>query len=202
MKTAFLYMAAFFGSISLYAQQNVPLNPADISPLLIGEQIPDVKLQNAQGEQVSLLRVVNQKPSVLVFYRGGWCPYCNAHLAELQTAEPEIIRTGYQIVAISPDAPENLAKSGSKHRLKYLLLSDSRAEAISAFGLAFQAPERYLETLQNYSRGENHTLMPVPAVFVVNKKGEILFEYINPNYKTRIKASLLLAVLKELNEDI
>lgn len=57
----------------------IPQKPEDISPLLIGETIPDVRLQTVEGSSVSLMAEVAKKPTVLVFYRGGWCPIAVAN---------------------------------------------------------------------------------------------------------------------------
>lgn len=195
-----LIMTFLFTGITplLFAQSEVAVEPTAISPLLIGEKIPNITLSDVAGKKMGLLELAAQKPSVIVFYRGGWCPYCNLHLAELQAIEPDIIHTGYQIIAISPDSPESLQASISKNKLNYLLLSDNHTEASRGFGLAFQAPERYAEMLGKASAEQNRNTLPVPAVFVVNTSGEIQFEHINPDYKKRLKGSLLLAVLKEL----
>lgn len=182
----------------VFSQSEIPADPTAISPLLIGEKIPNITLFDVSGKKINLLELAAQKASVLVFYRGGWCPYCNLHLSDLQLIEPEIIKAGYQIIAISPDSPESLQASVSKNKLNYLLLSDNRTEAARGFGIAFQAPERYAELLSRASAEQNKSLLPVPAVFVTNPAGEILFEHINPDYKKRLKGSLLLAVLKEL----
>ncbi len=184
-------------TLSSYAQEEIPAEPTDISPLLIGEKIPGLHLKDISGKSVNLPELVAQKPTLIIFYRGGWCPYCNLHLSELQTIEADIMKLGYQIIAISPDSPENLAASVSKNKLNYLLLSDSGSEASKAFGLAFRAPDRYTELLQKASGGNNSATLPVPGVFVVNVEGEIVFEYINPDYKKRMKSGLLLSVLKE-----
>lgn len=178
--------------------QSIPASAFEISPLLIGEQIPDLDLSDMQGKSVKLTEIFKQKPSVLIFYRGGWCPYCNLQLAELQGIEQEILSLGYQIVAISPDSPENLRASLDKHKLNYQLLSDADMKAAQLFGIAFNVPETSKERLAKSSGGQNPGQLPVPAVFVINKQGEILFEYINPDYKKRLPANLLLAVLKEL----
>jgi peroxiredoxin len=195
-----LFLALLFIGINtmLFSQSEIAVEPTAISPLLIGERIPDITLSDVSGKKLNLLEVATQKPSVIVFYRGGWCPYCNLHLSELQTIEPDIIKAGYQIIAISPDSPESLQASISKNKLNYLLLSDNQTEASRGFGLAFQAPERYAEMLSKASAEQNKNVLPVPAVFVINPAGEILFEHINPDYKKRLKGSLLLAVLKEL----
>jgi peroxiredoxin len=195
-----VFITLFFTGITtlLFSQSEIAPESTAISPLLIGEKIPGITLSDVAGKKINLLELASQKPSVIVFYRGGWCPYCNLHLSELQTIESDIIKAGYQIIAISPDSPESLQASISKNKLNYLLLSDSHTEASRGFGLAFQAPERYAEMLNKASAYQNKSVLPVPAVFVVNIAGEILFEHINPDYKKRLKGSLLLAVLNEL----
>lgn len=195
-----LFITLLFTGITtmLFSQSEIATDPTAISPLLIGEKIPNITLSDVSSKKINLLELAAQKPSVIVFYRGGWCPYCNLHLSELQTIEPDIIKAGYQIIAISPDSPESLHASISKNKLNYLLLSDNHSEASRGFGLAFQAPERYAEMLSKASAEQNKNVLPVPAVFVINPDGEILFEHINPDYKKRLKGSLLLAVLKEL----
>jgi peroxiredoxin len=200
MKSKLLYLAMLVVSITSAFSQDIPQTPTDVSPLLIGEKIPAITLPDITGTCVSLAELVSKQPTVLIFYRGGWCPYCNVHLAELQSIENEVLQAGYQIVALSPDSPEMLKASVEKHTLKYTLLSDSKTEAARAFGLAFQAPEKYGDMLAKASGNGNRGILPVPSVFVLNKKGEILFEYINPDHKKRISGSLLLAVLKEVKE--
>lgn len=182
----------------LFSQSEIATEPTAISPLLIGEKIPNITLSDVSGKKINLLEFAAKKPSVIVFYRGGWCPYCNLHLSELQTIEPDITHAGYQIIAISPDSPESLQASISKNKLNYLLLSDNHTEASRGFGLAFHAPENYAEMLSKASAEKNKNVLPVPAVFVVNQQGEILFEYISPEYKTRLKGAMLLAVLNAL----
>jgi peroxiredoxin len=202
MRLLFITVTLTLSAWSLIAQTiNVAREPTDISPLLIGEKIPSISLLDMKGKNVDLQVLAGRKQSILVFYRGGWCPYCNLHLAELQTIEPDILAAGYQIIAISPDSPESLSASADKNKLNYILLSDNDAALIKAFGLAFEAPEKYAELLNKSSGGKNkEELLPVPAVFVLNKQGDILFEYINPDYKKRLKGSLLMAVLRELKE--
>ena len=184
----------------LVVGQSVPEKPADISPLLIGEKAPDMILKTADGKDKNLLNLLAEKSSVVIFYRGGWCPFCNMHLAELQTVEKEIVDLGYQIIAISPDSPENLQGSVDKHKLSYTLMSDSDLKVATAFGISFLTPESQKEKLMKASGGVNPGMLPVPSVFVLNKKGEILFEYINPDFKKRIPAKLLMATLTALKD--
>jgi len=176
----------------------VPEKATDISPLLIGEEIPVTSLRTLNGATTNLNDIVRLKPSVVIFYRGGWCPFCNTQLAELQKIEKDILALGYQIIAISPDSPENLQASVGKHTLTYTLLSDADMIAAQSFGLAFKVPDSSIERLKNSSGGKNPGQLPVPAVLVISTEGKILYEYINPDYKTRIKANLLMCTLESL----
>ena len=179
----------------------VPDRAEDVSPLLISEQIPEVEITSLDGNTVSITDIVKEKRSILVFYRGGWCPYCNIHLSAIGEAKEEILKLGYQIIAVSPDSPSELKKSVEKNELSYDLYSDSDGKLISEMGIAFQAPEKYSSMLLKYSDDKNARLLPVPSLFVIDTDGTILFEYISPNYKNRITESLLLSVLKDLNKE-
>jgi peroxiredoxin len=192
----FMLVAGFFG----HAQNSLPESATAITPLLIGGKIPNSTLQSVDGNAVSMKSVLNGKRTVLVFYRGGWCPYCNAHLSALGEAEKELLDLGYQIVAVSPDAPKNLKITEEKDKVNYQLLSDSKGELIKGMGIAFDAPLLYTPLLKKGSDGENSNMLPVPSVFIVNSDREIEFEYISPDYKHRISNSLLIAVAQSLKK--
>ncbi|MDZ7694654.1 MAG: peroxiredoxin-like family protein [Balneolaceae bacterium] len=175
----------------------------DITPVLTGTTIPNPAVRTVKGDSVQLMDLVSQKPTVLIFYRGGWCPYCSKHMAELQQAESKLVEMGYQLLAVSPDRPEKLKESIGEHDLSYTLLSDSPMKAASAFGLAFKVDQ---ETLKRYnevgidleaSSGYDHHLLPVPAVYLVDTEGMIHFQYVNPDYQTRINSHVLLTAAEE-----
>ncbi len=105
-------------------------------PLAVGAAIPEAIVKDPNGHETKLSELLGGKKSVLIFYRGSWCPYCNAHLAGLQSLEGELKGLGYQIVAISPDRPEELAPLTEKHHLTYSLYSDSSTAAMQGSGLA------------------------------------------------------------------
>ena len=169
-----------------------------ISPLLIGESIPQDIAATINTNKKNLAAVLKEKPSVILFYRGGWCPYCNRHLSAIGEAEKAILELGYQVIGISPDTEKGLDASVRKNKLNYMLFSDADGKLAKAMGIAFKAPEKYKNLLLKSSNGENTGFLPVPSVFVVDTKGVILFEYISPNYKERISAALLTGVLKAL----
>jgi len=178
---------------------SIPTVAEDISPILIGETLPNAYFQNAEGESVQLKAVLEEKPTVLVFYRGGWCPYCNVQLSGLVDIEEEVLELGYQIVAISPDDFKNLQATIENNNTKYKLLSDPNGEFIQQIGIAFKTSSSLKEYITDKGqKGETSSVMPAPTVMIVDKKGVIKFEYINPNYKERISGEMLLSVLKTL----
>ncbi|MBX2967889.1 MAG: AhpC/TSA family protein [Cyclobacteriaceae bacterium] len=189
-----IVLALIFSTLAVYAQ--IPEKAEDVSPLLIGEKIPETQVLTIDGKSVSTSDLFKAGKTIVIFYRGGWCPYCNTHLNEVGQVESELRAMGYTIVAVSPDAPENLKKSIDKNKLTYTLVSDKTGALAKAVGIAFRAPQPY-EKLLTPNQGEEAELhLPVPALFLINEEGEILFEYINPNYKKRMSGDLLLSTAK------
>jgi len=181
----------------------IPEKPEDISPLLNGEKIPIVMLPDASGKNFNLNKAISEKPTVLVFYRGGWCPYCSRQLSGLQDAMPELEKQGYQLIAVSTDAPEGLIQSTAKEKLSYILLSDADLSVSKQFGIAYKAPKPYWEMLTKTTSGrDTDLLLPVPSVFILDKTGIIQFEYINPDFKQRLKPDLLKAVATTIKKDL
>lgn len=179
----------------------------DVAPLLIGQKIPKLTLHDSDGKPVKLHKLVNSQPTLVIFYRGGWCPYCNLHLAELRKLEAPLKEKGVQIIAITPDRPEELIKTQDKHTLGYTLLSDSDAEAIKAFGLAFKVGLAMRTTMKTFgvnleeASGQDHHLLPVPAVYLFNEKGIATYNFVAPNYKIRASNRVILAAVEDLLEE-
>ena len=196
MKKLILISLFFIGCSN---EISIPTVAEDISPILIGETLPNAYFQNAEGKSVQLKALLEEKPTVLVFYRGGWCPYCNVQLSGLVDIEEEVLELGYQIVAISPDDFKNLQATIENNNTKYKLLSDPNGEFIQQIGIAFKTSSSLKEYITDKGqKGETSSVMPAPTVMIVDKKGVIKFEYINPNYKERISGEMLLSVLKTL----
>jgi peroxiredoxin len=171
----------------------------DARPILIGAVLPNAELKDENGSVVNLSNVINSKPTILVFYRGSWCPFCNKHLEALAKSQEEIIKLGYQIVAISPDDYQNLKPMVKTDSLNYKLYSDPDGKLIQQIGLAFKASDKTKSYIATKTIGKTTEILPVPTLMIVNGKSEILFEYVNPDVKNRITQKLLLVVLKNLN---
>jgi len=174
-------------------------SPNDICPLLIGQQIPDgIVLKDANGNSVDLSAMLKIKPTLLIFYRGGWCPYCREQLVQLQLIEGRFYELGYQIIAISPDRVEKFKELNEKYTVHLPLLSDSKMDAAKALGIAYKLDEKTYAKYVEYginiedASGENHHILPVPATYIINSNGIIEFEYINPNHTTRVDPDIIV----------
>lgn len=194
-------LLCFISAQPVFAQQAAS-SADEVTPLLIGATIPDVTVKNIDGETVNLRQLVAKQPTILVFYRGGWCPYCNLHLSELNEIEDELYEIGYQVLAVSPDRPEKLRATLTNSELGYTLLSDSPMTLTKAMGIAFKVDS---ETVKNYKTmgmdlegdsGYDHHLLPAPAVYILNTDGIVRYNYINPNYKERISGEVLLTAAR------
>jgi len=173
-----------------------------VCPIKVGMSVPSLILTTPEGQPFDVGEAIRQKPTVLVFYRGGWCPYCSRQLKQLAEVEPQLLALGYQLLAISTDRPEKLQETITKVKLNYTLLSDSKMVGCSAFGIAFKVEEQLVEKYKSSNMdleaasGETHHLLPVPSVFIVGTDGVIKFSYVNPNYKVRLDPDVMLAAAK------
>lgn len=182
--------------------KTIPQKPEDISPLLYGENIPMAVLPDASGKDFDLNKAISIKPTILIVYRGGWCPYCSRQLSGLQEAAPELKKMGYQLIAVSTDATEGLMESAKKEKLSYTLLSDADLMFSKQLGITYKAPKGYWEMLPKTTGGkDSDLLLPVPSVFILDKTGMIRFEYINPDFKQRLSIDLLKASAGSIKKD-
>ncbi len=182
----------------VFDRTRVAESPEQVMPLMNGQFVPDVILQTSFGKDISLQTVVESRPSVILFYRGGWCPYCSRQMAGLVEVEQQILDLGYQIVVISPDSPERLQNQQTESEFDVLRLSDSKLNAIRGFGLAYfvsdKATKQYRDSLGAKLvtlDGTERVVLPVPAAYIVDETGVVQFQYANPNYKVRIEPQLL-----------
>jgi len=176
-----------------------------VQPLAVGQKAPQAAKQTPDGQTVSMDTIYRRMPTVLVFYRGGWCPYCNTQLSDLAQIEGELRRMGFQIVAVSMDKPAELRSTLDKSELGYTLLSDADAQLTRAFGLAFRVDQPTIEKYTTYgidleaASGYDHHILPVPAIYLIDTAGMIHFAHWNPDYKARLSGEKVLEAAKQFD---
>ncbi len=172
--------------------------------LKVGDTIPDFALPDATGQSVNIRDLLAQGPAVIAFYRGGWCPYCNLELKALQNALASIQETGATLVAISPETPDNSLTTQEKNVLTFPVLSDVDNQVARQFGLVFKLPMSLLPIYEKFGidlvayNGNDHYELPIPATYVVQSNGEIVYAFADVDYTKRAEPSEVVNTLKGL----
>lgn len=168
--------------------------------LAVGAQAPDATLLDVTGNQRQLGALYREAPTFVVFYRGGWCPFCNLQLHKLAAAMPDFERQGLRVAAISVDQPGEQAKTQAKNGVPFPMLSDRNLAAHKAFNVVHVPPAAEAEALRNHGvdleayAGERHHSFAVPAIFLVDRAGTVRWVHIDEDYKTRPTPTQLLQV--------
>jgi len=184
--------------------EQLPTKAEDTHPLKTGDRAPTFTVRTVDDEPYAFDPDKLERPTILISFRGGWCPYCNMHLSELRTVIPRIREAGVDILFLSNDAPSQLYSSLKQETqdsiagLDYVILSDANLSAARALGTAFRVDKKLTSYLDkkdlDYSGSSigKHNALAVPAVYVVDASGEIVYDFVNANYKIRLSADDLL----------
>lgn len=167
----------------------------------VGETFPDLKID---GKTVS--QYLKEKPLVITFYRGGWCPYCVKQLKEIDS-ELSKIEPSAKLIALSPEQELEVRKTKSKNNLKFTVLSDKKNELARKLGLVFKVdPEvnkeyKLLGLDLEASQGDKSFELPVPATFVIDQNRKIVFAFADADYTKRaVTDEIIKAVKMTLND--
>lgn len=192
MKTSSLLLLLTLVSIGSIAQSK---------ELVAGAKAPSFAAANQRGKMVNLSDMLAQGKTVVIFYRGYWCPYCNKQLKDYEDSLQLIKAKGANIVAITPELPVYVQKTIAKTQASFNILSDKDQSIMKSYGVAFTLDEQALVRLERIGvnlkeiNGSNSNMLPVPGVFVVNQQGIIEYVYLDPNYRNRLSVKELLTHL-------
>ena len=177
----------------------------DICPIKNAQRVPTATIYALSGEKTELQSYIGDKPAIVVFYRGGWCPYCMRHLSALGEIKDSIDKMGFELVGITPDDYSKLDTSITRSGvMDYTLFSDKDANAMQAFGIGWEVTEElYKKYKKDYNMdlewwsGNTSHMLPVPAVFII-KDDIIQYQHVHPNYRKRLSPEILMVFLKAL----
>ncbi len=167
--------------------------------LKVGAKAPILEMKSTQGEVIDLS---SSTPTVLVFYRGAWCPYCMKQLKELSSDLSPKVKGKARLVAISVDPKKVAAKMKERYGLSFDIVSDPKGKILKDFNIvnevSMDLSKKYKSTYEfeiKDNKGQIQTMIAHPAVFIV-KAGKITFADIHKNYKERTDNQLILKSLK------
>jgi len=182
-----------FSALSLSAQIDDGYRSAEEARgLAVGDTATDFSATDLNLDEFQLSQALQEGPVVLVFYRGQWCPVCNRHLSALQDSLNLITEKGAQLVAVSPEKPEYGAKMADKTDASFTLLYDEGYEIAKSFDVLFRptaATRTAYNTMLNAQLKKAHSddsqQLPIPATFIIDQTGVIIWRQFDPNYKVR-----------------
>lgn len=156
-----------------------------------GDTFPDFILPNASGKKVSLIELLKKGNVVLTFYRGGWCPYCNITLRALQQALPHIKAKGANLVAITPETPDNSLSTQEKNKLDFQVLTSENNALARSIGLVYKLPNDLVKLYKKFgidldqSQGNTANELPIAATYVIDQNRKITYHFLAEDYKRR-----------------
>jgi peroxiredoxin len=172
--------------------------------LAIGDRAPDATLVAITGEPYRLSDAYAARPVFIVFYRGGWCPYCNLQLHQLTLALPAFDRRGIGLVAISVDLPGEEARTQARQGVAFPILSAPTLIAHRAFNVIHVAGDAQQQRLAGLGidlttyTGETHHSFAIPSIFLIDRTGVIRFAHVDDDYETRPSPRQLLQIADRL----
>lgn len=149
----------------------------------VGDMLPDFELADGTGKRWRSTTLLDRGPLVLAFFRGGWCPYCEITMAALNDARPRIEALGAMVIGISPELPEHVAATARSRTLTYPLLSDPTNAYARLCGVAYELSADHIRIHHDRQRslpvmhGDSKWRLPVPAVYVVEPSGRVVFAF-------------------------
>lgn len=171
----------------------------------VGDQAPMFELANALGETVTLPGLLKQGPVVLVWYRGGWCPYCSLTLRAYQEHLDEIRDAGATLVAISPETPDKGVETRDANELGYQVLSDDGNRVANRYGVVFALDPALRDVYRGFgidlpeANGDASWTLPLAATYVIGTDGEIKWAFVDADYTKRAEPSEVVAALREID---
>jgi peroxiredoxin len=190
-------MAAFVGEQADLAARGVPDGVIEV-----GATLPDAEMLDPHGATTTLHEALGGQVSVLVFYRGGWCPYCNIALNTYQAElVPELARRGVGLVAVSPQAPDGSLSAKEKNELTFTVLSEPANQVAKVVGiLTAPSPEARAAQLElgldlTAVNADGTTGLPMPTTIIVDADHVVRWRDVHPDYTTRSEPDQILAAL-------
>ncbi|MGQ7886143.1 peroxiredoxin-like family protein [Paenibacillus sp. WC2504] len=171
-----------------------------------GDRAPNFTLTNPLGEQITLYDQLANGPVILIFYRGVWCPFCNVQLRAYQQLLPEIQKIGGQLMAVSPQSPDNSLSQMEKEQLTFHVLSDPNGQVADSYKLLFELPAYLQNTftgilgrdLAKFNESDRW-LLPVPATYLIDRQLIIRYARVDPDFMNRTEPQEMINQLKRLD---
>jgi peroxiredoxin len=172
------------------------------SGLKNGAVAPEFSAKDNAGKTLDLKSLLkSHKTVVLFFYRGQWCPYCNKHIKQLQDSLQLLTSKGAYVVGVTPETGENINKTIDKTHASFSIIQDEDYKIMKAYDVNYTVNDETLSQLKKYgidlekNNGNTDRVLPVPATYVIDHSGKIIYVHFDKDYTKRPSVSTILSVL-------
>jgi peroxiredoxin len=192
---------------AIHAQAVAELKQRHIAAniLPVGAKAPSFELQDHDGKIVSSSSLLAKGRLVICFIRGRWCPFCVGQMEAVNLVLPQIEQTGATFVAISPQTVKQSFFMHDQHKLRFPLLSDAGNKVARQFGLTYRVPQLqeavYRRAFVNLplANGDGSWELPIPATYILDRDGTILYASANEDYTERPEPSEIVSLVQGRN---
>lgn len=191
-------------AIYAVAQEHIEAQGILERALGVGDAVPMFELPDATGQMVGLADVLAKGPTVIAFYRGSWCPFCNLQLRAMQRELASAEAANVTLVAISPNTPDTSLDLVNASELTFPVLSDAENAVAKQFNLVYEMESGLVESYKADGRniddmnGSELWELPVPATYVVDTSGIIQYAFVDLNHRVRPEPSEVVAIAAAL----
>jgi peroxiredoxin len=169
----------------------------------VGDVAPAIQLPDQHGTSFDVASLLAKGPVVVVFYRGGWCPFCNLELKAYQHTLSRLHAAGASLIAISPELPEHVTDTATKNELSFPVLSDVGQSVAKAFGIHYAFTDELRTAYDGFKLdipGRNGSpddwSLPLSATYVIGADGRIIFADTRTDYRERTDPEDVLKLLE------
>ena len=169
-----------------------------------GDFAPEFSLLDQNGAAVSLADRLALGPVVLLFVRGGWCPFCTLSLRAWQQALPRLHDTGGDLLVVSPQRVDVCGMVAERDLLAYSVLSDPGGAVSDRYGIMTELPEivrpLYLRLGHDLPRinGTGDWRLPLSSTFVIAQDGRIALAHAGQTQRHRLEPDAAIEAVRRV----
>ena len=185
------------------ATEKLKQSHIEAKTLKVGQNMPSFSLPDAQGKNVTLKQYLKNGPVIISFYRGSWCPYCNAQLNNFQQHLADFKAKGASLIAITPEKPDLITVMAENKKLEFPILTDKDNKFAKKLSLVFGVTPELKKIYEKFgidlakTQGNTDWNLPMPATYVVSKQGKVIYAFVDADYTQRASADDILQALEK-----
>jgi peroxiredoxin len=167
-----------------------------------GVKAPEFVAMDNAGQRIDLRNALkSHRAVVLFFYRGQWCPYCNRYIQRMQDSLQLLVDKGAYVIGVTPETPANIARTVEKTHASFSIIQDKGYRIMKNYQVNYVVDDSMVSKLNKYgvdleaNNGNKDHVLPVPATYVIDRTGKIVFVHFDRDYTHRPSIRTLLGKL-------